>query len=249
MPPLTENTNVDTSSLLQYETQQIELQIGNEKFKIECVRDLNKTIDDLFAVLEKQGNPALLEELCPYFGVIWPSARGLAQHLSSLYPLKFEELRVLEVGCGLALPSLYCARKGAHVVATDFHPEVPRFLERNIALNGIKTLEFRHSNWAEEILSQSQPATSDREKYHWVIGSDVLYESQHPKPVARALASQLRPDGTIMLADPARPYLQAFADEMQELGFREETKVIRVPAEAGAPVSHRDIFVLSFTRA
>jgi 2-polyprenyl-3-methyl-5-hydroxy-6-metoxy-1,4-benzoquinol methylase len=249
MPPLTENTNVDTSSLLQYETQQIELQIGNEKFKIECVRDLNKTIDDLFAVLEKQGNPSLLEKLCPYFGVIWPSARGLAQHLSGLFPIKFEELKVLEVGCGLALPSLYCARKGAHVVATDFHPEVPRFLERNIALNGIKTLEFRHSNWAEDAQSQTGPVGPGTGKYDWVIGSDVLYESQHPKPVARALASQLRPDGKIMLADPARPYLQAFSDEMQELGFQEETKVIRVQAEAGAPVSHRDIFVLSFTRA
>jgi ETFB lysine methyltransferase len=254
---------VDTSSLLQYETQQLDLQIGNEKFKIECVRDLNKTIDDLFAVLEKQGNPSLLEELCPYFGVIWPSARGLAQHISTLYPIKFEDLKILEVGCGLALPSLYCARKGARVVATDFHPEVPRFLERNIALNRIKTLEFRRLNWAEEtqnagstsgVRASVSPGAGEASalgagKYDWVIGSDVLYESQHPKPVARALASQLRPDGKIMLADPARPYLQAFSDEMRELGFREETKVIRVPAEAGAPVSHRDIFVLSFTRA
>jgi len=250
MPPI--GNHVDTSSLLQYETQQLDLQIGNEKFKIECVRDLNKTIDDLFAVLEKQGNPSLLEELCPYFGVIWPSARGLAQHISTLYPIKFEDLKILEVGCGLALPSLYCARKGSRVVATDFHPEVPRFLERNIALNGIKTLEFRRLNWAEETPSTESTSANGAlgaGKYDWVIGSDVLYESQHPKPVARALASQLRPDGKIMLADPARPYLQAFSDEMQVLGFREETKVIRVPAEAGAPVSHRDIFVLSFTRA
>lgn len=244
---------MDTSSLLQYETQQLDLQIGQEKFKIECVRDLNKTIDDLFAVLEEQGNPALLEELCPYFGVIWPSARGLAQHITTLYPVKFEELRILEVGCGLALPSLYCARKGAHVVATDFHPEVPRFLERNIALNGIKTLQFQRLNWSEEnkaeMKSTSTSPVPNHAKFDWVIGSDVLYESQHPRPVARALASQIRPDGKIFLADPARPYLQAFSDEMRVLGFSEETKVIRVPAEAGAPVSHRDIFVLSFTRA
>jgi predicted nicotinamide N-methyase len=236
---------LNTSSLLQYETQQIDLQIGQEKFKIECVQDLNKTIDDLFAIFEKQGNPDLLEELCPYFGVIWPSARGLALHLATLHPIKFQDLRILEVGCGLALPSLYCARKGAHVVATDFHPEVPRFLEKNIALNGIKTLQFQRLNWAEEITA----AVPNHAKFDWVIGSDVLYESQHPKPVARALASQIRPDGKIMLADPARPYLQPFADEMRELGFREETTVIRVPAEPGAPVDHRDIFVLSFTRA
>ena len=229
---------MDKSSLLQYETQQIELQIGDEKFKIECVRDLNKTIDDLFEILEKQGNPSLLEELCPYFGVIWPSARGLAQHIAGLFPIKFEELRILEVGCGLALPSLYCARKGAHVVATDFHPEVPRFLKRNIAINGIKTIEFRRFNWTE-IPPQPAPVPSSAPKrselkYDWVIGSDVLYESQHPKPVAQALASQVRSNGKIMLADPARPYLQAFSDEMRGLGFQEETQVIRVPSEAGA---------------
>src|SRR6185437_13573582 len=239
----------DTPSLLQYETHQLDVQIGDEKLKIECVQDLNKTIDDLFAVLEKQGNPGLLDDLCPYFGVIWPAARGLAQHIASLYPIRFGDLRVLEVGCGLALPSLYCARKGAHVVATDFHPEVPHFLKRNIALNQIKTLEFQKLNWADAVHTgpeRSAALKSHWDKFDWVIGSDILYEKQHPRPVAQALASHVRPGGKIMLADPGRPYLQAFSDEMQNLGFRGETKVTRVHAEAG---SARDIFILSFTRS
>jgi predicted nicotinamide N-methyase len=228
---------------LQYETQRIALRIGTELLNIECIKDLNKTIDDLFAILEKEGNPELLEQLCPYFGVIWPSARGLTEYIASLFPVKFEDLRILEVGCGLALPSLYCARKGAYVTATDFHPEVPVFLERNIALNGVRNLKFERMNWAggSEQVIEAPPLHL---RYDWVIGSDILYESQHPEPVARALASHVKPGGRIMLADPARPYLQRFSDAMRNLGFMEETKIIPVPDDHGL----KEIFVLTFFR-
>lgn len=226
-------------SLLTYETKQVELRVGGDVLRVECIRDLNKTIDDLFAVLEKHGNPNLLEELCPYFGVIWPSAVGLVEFISTLFPLRFEELRVLEVGCGLALPSLYLAKKGAQVTATDFHPEVPVFLKKNIELNRVKTLRFENMNWTEN--AEALPRNL---LYDWVIGSDILYESQHPEPVARALASFVKPAGKILLADPARPYLQRFSDSMKSLGFLEKSTVIRVPDDIGM----KDIFVLSFTR-
>ena len=38
----------------------------------------------VFRVLEETGRPELLEELCPYFGVIWPSARALSETLTEL---------------------------------------------------------------------------------------------------------------------------------------------------------------------
>jgi 2-polyprenyl-3-methyl-5-hydroxy-6-metoxy-1,4-benzoquinol methylase len=225
------------NSLLNYETKQVKVRVGGDVLTVECIRDLNKTIDDLFEVLEKQGNPDLLEELCPYFGVIWPSAQGLVEYMATLFPVRFEELRVLEVGCGLALPSLYLAKKGAHVTATDFHPEVPTFLSKNIELNQVKNLRFENMNWTESFLPKQH-------LYHWVIGSDILYEKQHPEPVARALASYVKPGGKILLADPARPYLQRFSDAMKELGFSEKSTIVRVSDDIGM----KDIFVLSFTR-
>src|SRR4051812_16113062 len=51
--------------------------------EIECLENLNETIDQMFELLQKSGHQELLEELCPYFGVIWPSARALARHLVS----------------------------------------------------------------------------------------------------------------------------------------------------------------------
>lgn len=220
--------------MLNYDLKQIEIVIGTERLKLECIRDLNQTIDVLFADHEKTGNSEALEDLCPYFGVIWASARALAQTL-------FEEREqikgktILEVGCGLALPSLICAKLGAHVTATDFHPEVPQFLERNIALNELR-LNYVHHDWknSEKPLGQ----------FDWVIGSDILYERQHPEPVARALASHCKPDGTVFLADPARPYLQNFLDEMKRIGWNEETRVLTVPDEP----TPKDIFLLRFSK-
>jgi 2-polyprenyl-3-methyl-5-hydroxy-6-metoxy-1,4-benzoquinol methylase len=221
---------------LNYELKQIEIEVGDQRLQIECIRDLNQTIDDLFAVLEKNGNPALLEELCPYFGVVWASARALCDALFEIRS-ELSGASVLEVGCGLALPSLFCAMNGAVVTATDFHPEVPRFLKRNIELNRIQNLEYVSQNWNT---SQAQGSS----QFDWVIGSDIIYESQHPEPVARALVSRCKPGGHILLADPARPYLQRFSDAMKKLGFTEHTRIISVPDEPKA----KEIFLLSFSR-
>lgn len=223
--------------MFNYELKQSEIHIGSECIRIECIADLNRTIDEWFATFgsdtQSEQETKRLEELCPYFGVIWASARALCEALSG-FSSELKGASVLEVGCGLALPSLYCAKLGAQVTATDFHPEVPRFLERNIALNHIRSLQFVAHDWQSE--------DSPLDKYDWVIGSDILYERQHPEPVARALARHCKPGGRILLADPARPYLQGFSDAMSKLGFNEDTRVITVPDDPQA----KDIFVLSY---
>jgi predicted nicotinamide N-methyase len=208
--------------------------IGALELRIESLADLNRTIDDLFAELEKSGDTALLEELCPYFGVIWPSARALASALSE-QASALQGRTVLEVGCGLALPSLVAARLGARVTATDWHPEVERFLVANARLNSVE-LKYLRLDWQKDHSRLGQ--------YDWIVGSDILYEKQHPPIVAETLARHLTPGGRILVADPARPYLQAFADEMRSRGFNAETE-IRTAHDTPAP---KDIFVLSFRR-
>ncbi len=238
---------------LEYELKQIEVVIenprGDQRLTIECLRDLDQTIDALFALLEKNGNPDLLEKLCPYFGVIWPSAQALCSALvENAHDLKGKT--VLEVGCGLALPSLFSARMGAIVTATDFHPEVPRFLKRNLEINAITGLEFVSWDWSEEKSGDknrektSEPRISGT--FDWVIGSDILYERQHPAPVARMLVKHCSPGGRILLADPARPYLQAFSDEMRKLGFQEKSRILTAPDQK-SPNGLKEIFLLSFT--
>jgi predicted nicotinamide N-methyase len=220
----------------RFERRQSRESFQGEELVIESLADLNATIDALFEELERAGNPALLEELCPYFGVVWPSARALAERLAVLGRDALSGKRVLEVGCGLAVPSLIAARKGARVTATDFHPDVPRFLARNQELNAINSIEYVALDW------QRAPSGS-LGRFDLVIGSDILYERQHPQQVAPVLARFLAPRGKILLADPARPYLQAFSDEMQRLGFDNVSQVVRVPDEP----QPKDVFILEFS--
>jgi predicted nicotinamide N-methyase len=222
---------------LTYRLKRRRERLGKLELELETLADLNETIDALFAKLEAEGRPELLETLCPYFGVVWPAARALVAVLQERGPDALAGRRVLEVGCGLALPTLVAARLGAQVTATDFHPEVPRFLRANVELNGVtERVRYVELDWRRGVPPEMAGA------FDLVVGSDVLYERQHALEVAGTLAGVVRPGGEILLADPARPYLQAFADAMRAQGFAAETRVLTVPDE---PQS-KDIFVLGF---
>jgi predicted nicotinamide N-methyase len=214
--------------------------------RIECLANLDEAIDGLFAELERRGETARMEKLCPYFGVVWPSARGLAEHLLGLDAggNKLSGARVLEVGCGLAAPSLIAAKLGATVMATDFHPDIPVFLERNLALNAIDSVRFAHCDWQDEASSLGQ--------FDFVIGSDILYDHHQTGSVARFLGRSCGSRSRVLIADPGRPFLQAFADEMQALGFVYSVNTRNVLGDAPKPPavepSRKDIFVVDFTK-
>lgn len=222
----------------RYELKRQVERIGDMTLEIDCLKDLNQTIDDLFLELEKTGNASLLEELCPYFGTVWPSARALAQTLYEKRDL-FSGKRVLEVGCGLAIPSIVAAKLGADVVATDFHPEVPRFLESNLKLNlepsRIDSVRYERIDWSKGF--------PDLGRFDWVVGSDVLYERQHALLLARVVSHYMgsgAQTGGAIIADPARPYLQTFVDEMTHLGVKHQTSV-RTAEDRPVP---KDVFIV-----
>src|SRR5581483_942708 len=55
------------------------------------------------------------DEFLPYWAELWPAALALADALPEV-----AGLRVCELGCGLGLPSLVAAARGADVTATDW---------------------------------------------------------------------------------------------------------------------------------
>lgn len=209
--------------------------------EIEELENLESTIDELFLELEKSGNPNLLEDLCPYFGCVWPAARALTEYLGRHNIEEKGALKVLEVGCGLAIPSLLLAStlKFSKMTATDFHPEVPKFLERNLLRNKISRdrFSYREMNW------RSPPA--DFGRFGVVIGSDILYEKSHPEDVAEALVRLVKPSGRIIIADPQRPYLNTFVSEMKARGFSAKPQVYRV---ANLPAPPKEILVFDFQK-
>jgi predicted nicotinamide N-methyase len=203
------------------------------------IRDLDESIDTLceFFGEDNQDN-SLAEEYCPYFGVLWEAGVGLSQFL---HKMDLREKKVLEIGCGLALPSFIVTKKGGDIVATDFHDDVPLFLEFNQNKNKIY-FPYRVMNWRNEI----ERTKTDLGLFDLVIGSDILYESQHPLQVAKALIAFLNPGGRIILADPGRAYIQKFISSMNELGYKEIMSTEKVPAEITPKNKDREIFIFEF---
>ena len=210
-------------------------------FKMTTIRDLDESIDTLceFFGEEDQDN-SLAEEYCPYFGVLWEAGVGLSQHLGRL---DLTNKKILEIGCGLALPSFLITKMGGDIIATDFHADVPLFLELN-QKNNQTFFPYKVMNWRNEI----ERTRTDLGLFDLVIGSDILYESQHPLQVAIALIAFLKPGGKIILSDPGRAYIQKFITAMNDCGYKEHFTTQIVLPEFTPKNKQRDIFVFEFSK-
>ncbi len=204
------------------------VRVAGFDWALETLDDLDAVIDQLVARLPagKDGQTAV-PEVCPHFGVLWPAALALAEHLAARGALA--GLAVVELGCGLGLPSMLARRLGARrVVATDRHPLVPLFLARNAAANGIEGLEYRALDWR-------LPA-ADLGEFDLVIGSDLLYEPWQPGFLASLLGRLVAPGGEAVIADPGRRYVDAFVTLLEAGGFRCDLGAVRPIRNGGRTV-------------
>jgi len=106
----------------------IEMKFGRTPLVIETPTDLDALLEDCIKV-----NPNELDKI-PYYALLWPSAQGLTKYIHTK-KAKLPGLRMIELGCGLALPSVLAAKHGADVVATDFHPGTGPWVRKNARLN------------------------------------------------------------------------------------------------------------------
>jgi predicted nicotinamide N-methyase len=137
--------------------------------------------------------------LVPYWSVLWRSGVALAHEVDAS---ELDGLRVVELGCGLAAPSIAAARRGAAVLATDSDPEALELVERNARENGVR-VETAAVDWSrpDGLLS--------RAPFDLVLAADVLYERANVA-LLLALLPRLAPEA--WLADPGRPAAAAFVE-------------------------------------
>ena len=84
--------------------------------------------------------------LAPYWSVLWRSGVALARELEGA-PLG--GLRVVELGCGLAVPSIAAARAGAEVLATDSDAEALELVAQNAQRERRAQVETAVVDWAQ----------------------------------------------------------------------------------------------------
>lgn len=135
----------------------------------------------------------------PYWSVLWRSGVALARAVAGA-PLAGR--RVVELGCGLGVPSLTAARTGAAVLATDRCGEALELLARNARANEL-TVATAQVDW------RAPGELVARAPFDLVLAADVLYE----RASAGELLSLLpRLADEVWLADPGRPAASAFLD-------------------------------------
>lgn len=135
----------------------------------------------------------------PYWLQIWPAAIAIAQTLGTL---ALRGLRVLDLGCGLGVPGIAAAWRGAHVTFVDRSPDAVEFARWNAGRVGSPAaVDVQCLDWAERIVQGT---------FDLVLLSDVSYRALHHDPLRRQLAACLAPHGAVLHADPRRPEATPF---------------------------------------
>ncbi|WP_291518355.1 SAM-dependent methyltransferase [Acidovorax sp.] len=166
----------------------------------------------------------------PLFGLLWPSGSQLAQRMATR-PLNAGE-RVLEIGCGLALASMVCHRRGVDVTASDCHPLAAAFLLENLRLNGMLPLKYRTGQWGA---ASANTAADVQGRFDLIMGSDVLYERDARASLAQFLDRHATESAQIWIVDPDRGNRSAFSKQMAALRFEVAEERLDHPALADVP--------------
>lgn len=218
---------------IRYEITEVREVVAGHAFDLRVLDGFERQTARLYAQLRGAADPDLAADLCPMFGVLWDAARALAATVAADPDLP--GARVLELGCGLALPSLVAARRGADVVASDLHPHAGAFLAQNLARNDlVGRVRYRPFDWRADAPPDVPEAGFDR-----VLASDVLFERALPPLAARTFARFLRPGGVGWLTDPGRPWLDAFEAEAVRCGLAVTVDVVPSGEDAAFLVTLR----------
>lgn len=179
-------------------------QLGNTSFEIRSLLNRQQFADPDGVALAL----GISSASWPLFGMVWPSARMLA---NAMQTHDLVGKRILEIGCGLALASLVIHRRLGDITASDCHPMTEAFLLENVRLNGLPHLQYQTGDWG-----RPNPALG---RFDLIIASDVLYERDQPGSLSRFIDLHSNDPVNIIVLDPDRGNRNDFCRKMITLGF------------------------------
>jgi len=128
-------------------------------------------------------------EFLPYWAELWAAGRALAE---TVVVSSLRGAAVLEIGCGLALPSFAAALAGGRVTASDWSASALEAVSENAARNEV-VVDTLQLDWFDP--------PRELPFFDLVLASDVLYEERN---VAALLDLLPRIGRQVLLADPGR---------------------------------------------
>ena len=157
------------------------------------------------------------EEYMPYWAELGASGVRLA---AAVADRDVSGLAVLELGCGLGVPSVAAALGGAKVLAVDWAQEALDVTQQNAERNGA-SVETLRADW-------SKPETLlARAPFDLVLCADVLYETRNVDALLELLPKLT---AEVLLGEPGRQTAGRFfelAERDWEIGREGEVSVLR----------------------
>jgi hypothetical protein len=99
-------------------------------------------------------------------GSFWLSSIGMILYIKSLN-FDFSNKTILELGCGVALPSMYLSYFSNNITISDLDPSIG---DINCKMNNIDTIKSKLISW-------SSLDSMDNSKYNVIIASDCVYRN------------------------------------------------------------------------
>ena len=194
---------------MNFKTENLSLQIAHLKINLTVITNLDELFD---ALIEKGSDHAdVQDERIPYWAELWASAIGMGEYLVE-NQLITPNKTVLEMGCGLGLPSIVAGLLGAKdIVVSDYFQEALDFAE----MNWLKNLPHQKAEFLKMDWRNPPPSL----KADILLASDVAYEQRTFQPLLNAFKTLLKPNGTIFISEPNRYISKAFFSNLDKEGY------------------------------
>ena len=162
---------------------------------------------------QKQTDP---ETAFPYWARVWPASLGLCEFLAD--HLQFiGGKKILELGAGLGLPSLFASQYAKEVITSDFNPDAVTLMKRSVIENGIKNIECRLLDW------NHLPPFPEADT---LLISDVNYDPIAFESLHTVLQFFLTHKSSIVLSTPQRLMAKSFIERLLPFTVMQEIKMI-----------------------
>ncbi|MEW6326628.1 MAG: methyltransferase [Thermodesulfobacteriota bacterium] len=197
--------------------------IRGKTLLIAQVRDINRLVEKQFS----QDDP--LAEF-PFWARIWEASIILADQLAQLEPDDGKEM--LEIGAGIGLSGLFAAAFGHKVTITDYDQDALCFAMFSAEINGLDKVRFQTLDWC---------APTIYKKYHYIIGSEVLFNENLLLPLYKFIKRALASYGIVYLAHDKSRMSPCKFFELAQKDFKIEcrARVMRADDEEFHIVLHR----------
>jgi predicted nicotinamide N-methyase len=191
--------------------------VGGEPMALWQVADLERHVDRV-ALLAGDDPPEP-----PYWAHLWSGAQVLAEAIPS------GRATAIELGCGLGLPGLVAARRGARVTFVDRVAAPLAFVRASAVASGLTAIDVV----AADVTGDAVAA-----RFELVLAAELLYDRALFAPLAQAIRARLAPGGTALLADAGRIATRQFYPELVRVGLRFAVSEHQL-REEGLPITVR----------